>query len=245
MPWLVALLLQVAIESPQEAFARAEAHYQEQHFDDAIAAYEAMRAQSIEDGVLYYNLGNAYFKAGKIGLAVLNYERALELMPGDRETRTNLAFANDLIAGGVEPAPLPLVIRWLVQFYQRVRPDILARVLSLSFVFAGGLLTIFIYDGWPSWRSATIAALVLCGLTALLSGVTLATKLNQAANRVEAIVLTENAYVRSGPGEGSPRLAEVHEGLKVRVIGEREDWFQVTLANGLAGWIRRSEMEKI
>ena len=245
MPWLVVLLLQVAIESPQEAFARAEVHYQEQRFDDAIAAYEAMRAQSIEDGVLYYNLGNAYFKAGQIGLAVLNYERALELMPGDRETRTNLTFANELIAGDVEPAPLPLVIRWLVQLYQRVRPDTLARVLSLSFVLAGVLLTIFLYDAWPSWRNAATAALVLCGLASLLSGVTLATKLNQAANRVEAIVLTENAYVRSGPGEGSPRLAEVHEGLKVRVIGEREEWFQVTLANGLAGWIRRSEMEKI
>ena len=245
MFWLSALLLQVAIESPQEAFARAEAHYQEQRFDDAIAAYEAMRAQSIEDGVLYYNLGNAYFKAGKIGRAVLNYERALELMPDDEETRTNLTFANELIAVGVEPAPLPLVIRWLVQLYQRVRPDTLARVLSLSFVLAGALLTIFLYDAWPSWRSAATSALVLCGLTALLSGVMLATKLNQAANRVEAIVLTENAYMRSGPGEGSPRLAEVHEGLKVRVIGEREGWFQVTLANGLAGWIRRSEMEKI
>ena len=245
MLWLSVLLLQVAIESPQEAFARAEAHYQEQRFDDAIAAYEAMRAQSLEDGVLYYNLGNAYFKAGKIGLAVLNYERALALMPSDEETRTNLTFANELIADDVASAPLPLVIHWLVQLYQRVRPDTLARVLSFSFMLAGALLTIVLYDAWPSWRSAATSVLVLGGLTALLSGVTLATKLNQAANRVEAIVLTENAYVRSGPGEGSPRLAEVHEGLKVRVIGEREDWFQVTLANGLAGWIRRSELEKI
>ena len=124
MPWLFALLLQAAVESPQEAFARAEAHYQEQRFDDAIAAYEAMRAQGIEDGVLYYNLGNAHFKAGKIGLAVLNYERALELMPGDAETRTNLTFANELIAGDVEPAPLPLVIRWLVQLYSACVPTL-------------------------------------------------------------------------------------------------------------------------
>ncbi len=245
MSWFVVILLQVAIESPQEAFARAEAHYQEQRFDDAIVAYEAMRALSIEDGVLYYNLGNAYFKAGKIGLAVLNYERALKLMPGDEETRTNLTFATELIADAVEPAPLPLVIRWLVRLYQRVRPDTLARVLSLSFVLAGALLTIFLYDAWPSWRTAAISALVLCGSTAFLSGATLLAKLNAEANRVEAIVLTDNAYVRSGPGEGSPRLAEVHEGLKVRVIAEREDWFQVTLANGLAGWIRRTEMEKI
>ena len=55
----------------------------------------------------------------------------------------------------------------------------------------------------------------------------------------------ENAYVRSGPGDANPRLVEIHEGLKVRVISEREGWFQVRLANGLTGWLRAAEIETI
>jgi uncharacterized protein YgiM (DUF1202 family) len=62
---------------------------------------------------------------------------------------------------------------------------------------------------------------------------------------VEAVVVTENAYVRSGPGESSPRLAEIHEGLKVRVLGEREGFLQVSLANGLTGWVPRGQVERI
>ena len=76
------------------------------------------------------------------------------------------------------------MIRWLVELYQRVRPDTLARILSLSFVLTGALVTIFLYDAWPSWRQAAISALVLCGMTALLSGATLAAKLNAEANLV-------------------------------------------------------------
>ena len=82
-------------------------------------------------------------------------------------------------------------------------------------------------------------------VVALASGGALAAKVSAQSNRVEAIVLTENAYVRSGPGDANPRLAEIHEGLKVRVISEREGWYQVTLANGLTGWLRASELETI
>jgi hypothetical protein len=65
------------------------------------------------------------------------------------------------------------------------------------------------------------------------------------SNRTEAIVVTENAYVRSGPGEASPRLAEIHEGLKVRVLSEREGFVQVSLANGLTGWSPEAQVETI
>ena len=245
MNLVLVLLLQGAVESPRKAFERAEALYREQDYAAAAEVYEAMRAQGFEDGVLYYNLGNAYFKAGRLGVAVLSYERSLALMPGDEDVRTNLAYANELIAGDVEPAPLPLVIRWVVDLYRLVRPNVLAVLLSISFLLGGIALTIVLHDAWPKWRTPALAAMAVSVVLALLSGGVLAAKLNARAKRVEAIVLTENAYVRSGPGESNPRLAEIHEGLKVRIVGERDGWYQVTLANGLTGWMRLGEVEKI
>jgi len=245
MTFIFAFLLQAAVESPREAFTRAEAFYQDQNYEAAIEAYEGMRAQGIEDGVLYYNLGNAYFKAGRLGLAVLSYERALELAPGDEDARTNLSYANELIADAVEPAPLPLAIRWLVDLYRRLKPNFLARVLSASFLLGGAAVTLWLYPGGARWRKFAISCFSVAAVVALTSGGVLAAKLNAEANRVEAIVLTESAYVRSGPGEASPRLAEIHEGLKVRVLAERDDWYQVRLTSGLTGWIRKIEIEKI
>ena len=248
MSFVFVLLMQLALESPQEAFARAEALYQEQRYDEAAGVYQSMRALGIEDAALDYNLGNAYFKAGRLGLSVLSYERALVLAPSDEDVRTNLLYANELVADAVEEAPLPLAVRWAVDVYRSLQPNFLAILLSIAFVLGGAALTLVLYDAWrqPQWgRSSAIVVVVICATLALASGGALASKVNAAANRVEAILLTENAYVRSGPGDANPRLAEIHEGLKVRVISEREGWYQVTLANGLTGWLRESELETI
>lgn len=245
MSLVAVLLVQVAVDSPRDAFARAERLYQEQRYQDAAEVYETMLAAGIEDGTLYYNLGNAYFKAGEIGLAILSYERALVLMPGDEDTRMNLAYANELVAGDVEEVTLPFAIRWAVDFYRSLRPDVLATLLSVVFVVGGVALSLVLYDAWPRWRMPARATLVVCVTLALGAGGALAAKVRARANRVEAIVLTENAYVRSGPGDASPRLAELHEGLKVRVLSERGGWYQVRLANGLTGWLRTSEIETI
>jgi len=236
------LLMQLAVESPREAFARAEALYQEQDYRGAAEVYETIRGLGIEDAALYYNLGNAYFKAGELGQSVLSWERALALAPGDEDIRTNLSFANELVAESVEEAPLPLVIRWAVDAYRSLRPDVLAWLLSIAIVLGGVAVSLVLLD---VWRSGAAAIVVACAVVALGSGAALAAKVSAQSNRVDAIVLTENAYVRSGPGDANPRLAEIHEGVKVRVVATREGWYQVSLANGLTGWLRASEIEVI
>jgi tetratricopeptide (TPR) repeat protein len=248
MTWLalvVVLAVQPAFDSPGDAFHRAEQQYQEQNYQGAIETYDAIRALGVEDGALYYNLGNAYFKAGHLGRAILNYERALRLMPGDEDARANLAFANELLSDSVEPLPLPLVIGWVVDLYQRLRPGLLAEILSLAFLIGGAATTFLLLDRWPSLRTAAVSALVTAVVLAVVSGASLTAKLYSATHLIEAIVVTENAYVRSGPGESSPRLAEIHEGLKVRLLGEREGFAQVSLANGLTGWIPKDQLEAI
>lgn len=246
LPALVSLFLaQPAVSSPSEMFRRAEQAYQHEKYQEAIETYEAMRSAGIEDGVLYYNLGNAYFKAGHLGLAVLNYERALKRMPGDEDTRANLAFARELLSDQVDEPPLPLVIGWVADLYQEVRLNLLAEIVSASFLLGGVAVTVLLSERWPALRNPALALLVTCGILAAVSGGSLIVRLHTRAGRVEAIVVTENAYVRSGPGETSPRLAEIHEGLKVRVLGEREGWLQVSLASGLTGWIEKEQIETI
>jgi tetratricopeptide (TPR) repeat protein len=239
------LLFQAAFTTPAEAFQKAEALYQEERYQEAIEIYESIRSTGVEDAVLYYNLGNAYFKRGRLGLAIVSYERALKLMPGDEEIRANLAFAEDLVSGGVEPPPLPLVVSWVVTLYQRALPDFLSRTLSLAFCLGGVCFSVFLVDRWPSLRTPALAVLAGSGIVALSAGACLIAKNHAQSNRIEAVVVTENAYVRSGPGESSPRLAEIHEGLKVRILGEREGFFQISLASGLTGWVPREQVEKI
>jgi tetratricopeptide (TPR) repeat protein len=241
----LALWLLLQFTTPAEAFRQAEDLYQQERYVEAIEIYESIRASGVEDGVLYYNLGNAYFKAGRLGFAILSYERALRLLPGDEDIRANLSFARELVSGGLEPPPLPLAIGWVVDLYRRLSPGVLAQVLSLAFLIGGSAATLLLLDRWPSLRTATLVVLTGAGVVALLAGTSLVAKLHGESNRVEAVVISENAYVRSGPGESSPRLAEIHEGLKVRILGEREGFLQVALANGLTGWVPIEQVERI
>jgi tetratricopeptide (TPR) repeat protein len=240
--WLV---LQVAFTTPADLFQKAEALYQEERYAEAADIYESIRANGVEDGVLYYNLGNAYFKSGRLGFAILSYERALKRMPGDEDVRANLAFARTLVSRGLEPPPLPLAIGWAVDLYQRAGRGFLAKTLSLAFLVGGAAATLLLLDRWPAYRTVALSALAASGAVALLAGAALVSKVRAESTRVEAVVVTENAYVRSGPLESSPRLAEVHEGLKLRILGERERFFQVSLANGLTGWLPRAQVERI
>jgi tetratricopeptide (TPR) repeat protein len=238
-------MLQAAFTTPADAFRQAEALYQEERYPETIEIYESIRASGVEDGVLYYNLGNAYFKSGRLGFAILSYERALKLLPGDEDVRANLAFADELVSGGLEPPPLPLAIGWVVDLYQRTGSGLLAQALSLVFLIGGASITFLLLDRWPGFRTAALVVLAGSGVVALLAGASLIAKVRAESNRIEAVVVTENAYVRSGPGESSPRLAEIHEGLKLRILGEREGFLQVSLANGLTGWVPREQVERI
>jgi tetratricopeptide (TPR) repeat protein len=240
--FFLAALLLAQFVSPQEVFQRAEELYQEGRYQQAVEQYEALLAQGIEDGAIYYNLGNAYFKSGRVGPAILNYERALRAMPGDEDTEANLAFANELIVDVVQRPPMPSYVAWAVDLYHALDPDFCAALLSLSFVLGGIATSILILGIWPRFRTPAIYTLVAVGAVTLLSATVLTAKVHSSGESEEAIALAQSIEVRSGPGETNPQLAEIHEGLKVSVLGGREGWLQVRLPNGLTGWVQETDV---
>ncbi len=242
---LVFLLAQQAIVSHEEMFRRAAELYDEGSFAEAAEQYESLRSSGITDGVLFYNLGNTYFKSGQLGPAILNYERALRLLPGDEDVKANLAFANELITDVVEPPDLPSFIVWMFELYGALDPGFCAGLLSLSFLLGGMAVSLLILGRWPQLRTPLIYFLTAASLVALVSASVLTAKVSFASREVRAIVLVSNSDVRSGPGETNPQLTEIHEGLGVMIMGDRQGWLQVRLPNGLTGWIREGDVEVI
>ena len=238
---MILFVLLAAFAPPQEVFQDAERLYGEGRYGEAAAQYETLAQQGIVDGYLYYNLGNAYFKSGRLGDAILYYERAERLLPGDQDLSANLAFANERIGDRVEPTPLPSYLAWAVALYRGMQPDTCAVVLSVAFLLAGVSVTLLLLA-----RHTRVAVYSLAGAAVLLLvfGSFLLSKV-AVGSPAEAIVLSSSSEVRSGPGSGNPQLAEIHEGLKLEVRSERDGWLQVTLPNGLTGWVARGDVEII
>ena len=86
----------ITIEATENAAVTksdADDAYEMKHYDKAISIYEALIKEEGATKQLYYNLGNAYFRANEIGKSILNYERALRLDPTDEDAKANLEFA--------------------------------------------------------------------------------------------------------------------------------------------------------
>jgi len=81
--------------SAEELYFEANRAYKEDRYPEAIDGYLQLIGQGYVNGHLYYNLGNAYFRAGQIGRAILNYKRARLLIPRDADLNFNLHYALD------------------------------------------------------------------------------------------------------------------------------------------------------
>jgi hypothetical protein len=99
------LLVPAGGRAQQGFFEEGNRRYQEGDYQGALESYLSIRDAGYESGELYYNIGNTYFKLGNLGRSIVNYERALKLMPRDDDARANLELARSLAADEITPLP--------------------------------------------------------------------------------------------------------------------------------------------
>ena len=110
----------------------ANTAYVNADYPAATEGYERLLGEGYESAQLYLNLGNAYFKRGMNGRAILNYRKALRLAPGDEDIRYNLSIAEARTQDRIESVPVFFVKRWIVSLGRSVGSNTWA-VLSLVF----------------------------------------------------------------------------------------------------------------
>lgn len=228
----------------EETFERGAGAYREGKFEDAARAYIAILESGVADPRVFYNLGNVYFKQGRIGPAILEYERALRLDPADQDVRDNLELARSQMRDRAPDPELQAPVRMVKEAIESMPAD----VLSWSFL-AFWWLTCLLVAAIPvvrSWMRRRLLAYGAGGLAliAALFATALVYQIQQAAEGV-AIVMADRVDVRSGPGDENTVLFTVHEGTRMEVRNSVEHWTQVSLPNGLSGWVPAESVEKV
>ncbi len=221
-------------------FQKANQSYQQGHYPDAIARYESLAHQHPE-AVFYYNLGNSYFKAGKIGPAILAFERARAMKPGDPDIRRNLNYVRGLLEYRIEDKR-----NWYLRAAEKFLNGFTSQeiqflwVLSYFLFIASWALVLFFQRGAPwGWRRKTLLVLLMI-CTALALG-----KHLQKNRARDAIVMNKETEVRYGPSDSDAVAFRLGEGLKVYVVDRRSDWSRILATNGETGWVRNSEIAEV
>ena len=231
-------------DSPEEIFERGNRAYDEDRFGEAAEAYETLLRYQIEDPRVEYNLGNTEFRRGNLGRAILHYERARRLSPTDPDILDNLRFARSRRLDRVPEPERPAAIGWLVGVQDRLGPDRHAWLVALTVWLICGLLTwgLSMTGRWNARFGWALAALVLI---LVLLGASWYATYQRLEGRSTAVVVERVVEVLAGPGQNNATLATVHEGLDVEVWGEREEWIQVRLPNGVSGWVPKGAVEVV
>jgi len=229
----------------QGIIAKANKAYTEGFYANAAELYKKVLHSGVESPELYFNLGNAYYKLNELPQAILYYEKARKLDPGNEDVNYNLSVANNKIADKIEPIPELFYIRWLRSLWELMSMDQWAKIAIITLVIA--LVSGFVYfvsNRMLLRKSGFWMGIVFlgCSIFCLLLAYKNYRIIN---NNKEAVIFTPTVTVKSSPDEKSVDLFVLHEGTKVRLIDTIGNWYEIKIANGSVGWLPSSAVEKI
>ena len=235
----------VATAAWSQTKAQADSAYINKDYAQAIQIYESL-LEAGESGEVYYNLGNAYFKQDELGRAILNYERALLLQPGNADVSANLDIARAKTVDKVTPNPEVFFVAWTRALINQWSVDTWGNWAIAFFFCTLAALAVYFFTKGVRWRKigffAALISLILCVITNLFAF----EQKSKIDHRTDAIVLSPSVTVRSTPSDEGTSLFVIHEGRKVSIKdNSMKEWKEITLEDGKVGWIPVSAIEII
>lgn len=226
-------------------FQEGNAAYQAENYPEAIRLYEEVTARGYDSGLLYFNLGNAYYRTSQIGPAILNYERAARRMPTDPNVAFNLKLANLSVKDRIEVPPAFFLFRW----YQNCVNLLTARIWAVLFAVLM-LLAVIGFAIWlnldrPRLRRFCKIWFIISGLLSLLVALMLIPKFHLETADDQGIIINTAVSSLAAPQVGSTELFIVHEGTKVKILDYDDNWYKIELIDGKQGWVPGAEVAKI
>jgi len=219
--------------------------YSKGDYSAASELYEQVLKTDQVAPELYFNLANSYYKMNETGRSILNYERALRIKPAYKAASVNLEMAQQKVMDNVVQVPSFFLMRWM---------DFLMKLLSSNQWFVISLITLivtiagfmfFIFGYTLSFRKTSFyIAVIFLSFTVVgmfFSGL----RKSQLMHHNEAVIMVGSVSVKSSPDKSGTDLFQLHEGTKVKVKSELNDWTEIVLGNGSIGWIEGANIEKI
>lgn len=235
----------VAVVDNNALWERGNQAYIEGDFQSAISSYSAIEDRGFSSARLYYNMGNAYFKVGSIGKAILYYNRALVISPSMEDARYNLEIAEAQTKDKIAVVPEFFLNRWLRTVESAVGGTAWSACSLILLGCAIIFMLIFLLGQLLRVRKVgfygSVVALLLFVVT---TGFAISSR-NRVIERTEAIVMSSAISVKSSPDRAATDLFVIHEGTKVDISTEVDGWCEVTIADGKKGWTEASHLERI
>lgn len=223
----------------------ADDEYKKGNYQQAIRDYEELLKQG-PSADLYFNLGNSYYRTDNITRAVLNYERALLLSPGDEDIRFNLQMARSKTIDKITPKSEMFFVTWYKSLVNFTSVDGWARTAIISIAIALLLILCYLFGNKVLLRKLGFYGAVIFVFLFILSNIFAYEQKCILTRNTGAIVVSPSASLKKTPVANSEYSTIIHEGTKIEIVDDTmKDWKLVKLEDGREGWILTSQIERI
>jgi len=251
---LVVLFFALTVAAPATAtdpsalITSAEQAYTQGDYQGAISGYKAALDAGLHNGWLYYNLGNAEYKAGELAQAIANYQLAAKYLPGSAAARTDLELARSKLSNNSSTENDRTAVKLLPEAITRFQLLLVALVANL--ICWLGLLTRVGGKNFPRWAIATSAGLTLYSLSALV----LSLPRTPAENLLDVwrpitqpllVVTAKGSALRAVPETSAQVVRNLTAGFEARSDAENGGWYRIALDDGRYGWIESGLVARI
>lgn len=231
--------------TPNETFSKANELYKKGQYTKAIELYLSIEKQNLQSDDLYFNLGNCYYKLNKVAPSVFYYEKALKLNPTHEDALVNIEFAKRMTIDIVEELPKTFLQRFSSNVIQKYTFDTWA-IFAVIASFLTGLLFLLYYFSSTSKLKLllfnisifTLFSMVVCSFFAFKN-------YNFVENNRNAIIFSEKVSVVNAPTLDGEEAFVIHEGTKVLIEDEIDNWVKIKLADGKIGWVYADKLKEI
>lgn len=223
----------------------ADDEYAKGNYQQAIKDYQEILKAGVSSEI-YYNLGNAYYRTDNITQALLAYERALQLSPGDNDIRFNLQYARSKTIDKITPETEMFFVTWYNSLVNFTSVDRWANTAIVSIVMALLLILVFLFapQMWAR-KSGFYGSAVFLLLFAFANLFAFQQK-HELETKQGAIVIAPTVNVKKTPAASGTDVFVIHEGTRVDITDRgMKQWRGIKLADGREGWLKTSQIEEI
>ncbi len=244
----VALILPVlsfANDQSTATFAKGNVLYTKGQYKEALSAYQQILRDGYQSAALYYNMGNACYKLDSIPSAILYYEKAHKLSPGDEDIIYNIRFANQKTTDKIDEIPDYFLARWWKAFILSFSISTLSTLSVILIVIASGIFMGYLFSDNIRIKKASFYTSLIILAIGLITVFMAGMQSSYFSGHKQAIVFSNSVNVKSGPADKLGTLFIIHDGTKVNVLENSNGWLRVRLGNGNEGWMKELDAKEI
>lgn len=245
LSWILIPLGLFAEQPANYAFDQGNALYAKGRYKEALSAYQQLITSGYTSAALFFNTGNCYYKLDHIPEAMLYYEKAKKLAPGDEDINVNIQLANLKTTDKIDAVPEFFLSRWWNGFILWLPVATLATLSIVLFLTGSALLIVYFFSPVILVKKYTFYSSLAMFAIGIISIFTGSQQLHYFENNRQGIVFSKSVTVKSSPNDQSKALFVIHEGIKVDILDTDNEWIRIRLPNTNEGWIKDSAIQTI